>query len=122
MGDLFRKQQVKNFKKGRDLALEELAKPRLIERPDVVHRIFTIEPLDGANCNIGELLLALTENADGPIFAVRGYEKVGVIGGEGATILRQVMTTGNQPYVAQIRITNVSDLSGCADSELLAGS
>ena len=120
MGDLFRKQQAKNFKKGRDRAMEEVERPRLFERPELVRTIFTLLPADGVALSEGERLLALTEDRASPVFAVRGHEKVGVVDGEGAEVLRQAIASPEGPGIAELRVTSVSELSGTASAELVA--
>ena len=119
MGDLFRKQQAKNFQKGRDRALEEAGRPRLFQRPDIVRTVFTIQPLDGVALIAGERLFALTEDSAGPVFAVRDHQKVGILDGDGALILREALIASEGPGIAVLQITTVFELSGSASAEVV---
>ena len=42
MGDNFLKQQVRNFKKGRDKALDSLSKPTLFIAPEALGKTFPV--------------------------------------------------------------------------------
>lgn len=119
MGDRFRKQQIKNFQKGRDRAFEEAGRPRLFERPELVKTIFTVQPLPGEECQIGEQLLALMDDSNGPVQVVRGYQKVGVVEADGGDLLRTAISNPQGPNVAELRIIGVSVLSGAAKAEIV---
>jgi hypothetical protein len=120
MGDRFKRQQAKNFEKGRDRALEEAGRPKLFQRSEVVRTIYTLLPIDGnTGLKEGDHLLALTEESGGPVFAVRGHEKVGVVEGDGAEALRQAVTASNGPRIAELLVTSVSELSGAASAEVV---
>jgi hypothetical protein len=47
MGDNFLKQQVRNFKKGRDKALEKLSQPTLYTTPETVGKTFPVFEANG---------------------------------------------------------------------------
>jgi hypothetical protein len=119
MGDKFRKQQNKNFAKGRDRAFEEAGKPRLFDRPESVKTIFTVTPLPGQECRVGEQLLALMADASGPVQVVRGFERIGVVEGDGGDVLRTAISNPRGPNVAELRIIGVSVISGTAKAEVV---
>jgi hypothetical protein len=120
MGDRFKRQQAKNFQKGRDRAREEAGRPKLFERSEVVRTVFTLVPINGKVApREGEHLLALTEETGGPVFAVRGHEKICVVEGDGAEALRQEVTASDGPRIAELLITSVSELSGAASAEVV---
>lgn len=119
MGDRFRKQQIKNFQKGRDRAFREAGVPRLFERPESVKTIFTIQPVPGETCHEGERLLALVDTGGGAVQVVRGYQKVGVVDGDGGELLKTAIANPQGPGLAELRIIDVSVLSGAAKAEVV---
>src|ERR1700722_413013 len=119
MGDRFRKQQIKNFQKGRDRAIEEAAKPKLFERPEAFKTIFTVQPIPGEECRVGEQLRVLMDDPDGPVHVVRGYQKIGLIEGDAGTELRIAASNPQGPNVAELKIIRVSALEGDAQAEVV---
>jgi len=119
MGDMFRKQQAKNFRKKRDRAMEEAGRPRLFSRPEVIRTVFTLIPKDGVALHDNERCFALTEDSAGPVYAVRGHEKIAIVDGDGAEVLRQAIASPDGPGIAELRITSVSEISGTASAELV---
>ncbi|MBI3468895.1 MAG: hypothetical protein HY000_38310 [Planctomycetes bacterium] len=114
MGDNFLKRQVRNFQKGRDLATAEMSEPTLFTRPEVVNTVYTARP--GENCQFsnGEILFVVaSENGRSAVLA-RGHQSVGQIEGDGAKALLAALNDTGAAGVAQVRITEVSGLSGVA--------
>jgi hypothetical protein len=52
MGDNFLKQQIKNFEKSTDLAVDVLEREKLIRRPEVSRRTYKGQPLVGESGRI----------------------------------------------------------------------
>ena len=120
MGDLFKKQQAKNFQRGRDRAMLEAAMPRLFDRPDYFRTKLTVHPLNGDKYTVGEQVLALIDDANGPVKVVRGYQKIGTIEGDGADILKQAILKPDGPHTARLRVMEVSEISGTANAEIVS--
>ena len=118
MGDNFLRQQVKNFKRGRDLAMQECASPTLFERPDVVRTLFTVTPCNGLPFEVGESLLAVAANGSHKIAVMRGYERVGAIEGDSARALLEADCDLPSLGVAEVRVVEISGLSGIAKVEI----
>lgn len=118
MGDNFLRQQVKNFKRGRDLAMRESADPVLFERPDVVRTFFTVTLCNGKPFEVGEPLLAVAANGAQRIAVMRGYERVGAINGDSARALLQVDRDLSSMGVTEVRVVETGGLSGVAKVEI----
>lgn len=114
MGDNFLKQQVRNFKKGRDKALDSLTKPTLFSVPELRDRTFPVLEVNGYAFAPGDVLLAVPSRMPGRIDIVRGTHHVGVaegviakplldaVGGVGAYV--EVESRNDLSGVAQVRI------------------
>lgn len=112
MGDNFLKRQTENFKKGRDLAIDELSRPTLWNQPEFVQTIFTAFP--GENCQLesGEILTVYPSDDGATATLARGHRSVGHIGGDGGKSLLGALNQTGTGGMAQIKVTEVSGLSG----------
>ena len=121
MGDNFLKRQVRNFKKGRDLATAEMSLPTLFDRPEVVSTVYTASP--AANCQFdgGETLLAVAAEDGQSAVLARGFKNVGRIDGDAAKSLLSALCEPGSGGVVQVRITEVSGLSGVAKAVIERG-
>jgi hypothetical protein len=53
---------------------------------------------------------------------VRGYQKVGIIEGDGGDLLKTAVSNPQGPNVVELRIIDVSVLSGAAKAEVVQAS
>lgn len=118
MGDNFLKRQAKNFRKRRDLALENARRPLLFSRPDDVDRIFLGKPCPNEEYTDGEQLWAILEPKTEQISLVRHHRKVGFIDGEGSDILKDVLTNHEGPAIIPMHVRRVLVLSQVAQLEI----
>jgi hypothetical protein len=117
MGDNFLKQQIKNFEKSTDAAVDTLERANLLRRPEVSKRTYKGQPLAGESFVDGESLYALV-SADGQRVALsRGHHHVGDVGGQGADVLRGEMR--GLGSILKVRIVTVSGVSGWATFEVI---
>jgi len=112
MGDNFLKRQAENFKKGRDLAIDDLSQPTLWNRPEFVQTIFTAVP--GKECQLrsGEVLTVYASEDGNTATLARGHRSVGHIGEDGAKLLLGALSEKGSGGIAQVQVTEVSGLSG----------
>jgi hypothetical protein len=121
MGDNFLKRQVRNFKKGRDLATAELSLPTLFDRPEVVSTVYTASPAQNCQFDSGEVLLAVAAEDGHSAILARGYKSVGCIEGDAAKSLLSALREPGSAGAVQIRITEVSGLAGVAKAVVERG-
>jgi hypothetical protein len=119
MGDRFRKQQIKNFQKGREIAYQVASEPRLIDRPEVTKIIYHVQTDDGKDCVPGENVRALLPDPTGPVVVVRDYVRIGIIDGEGGEILKKALAEPSGPSIGELRILAVEGISGEARAEMV---
>jgi hypothetical protein len=112
MGENILKGQVKSFKKGTDRSLQEMAKPMLFDRPDLISTIYTAAPTEGQAVAEGDHLEAHA-SADGQcIHLAKGHVCVARIEGDGAKALLDALREPGSPGVISMNITTVSEVSG----------
>jgi hypothetical protein len=112
MGENVLKGQVKSFKKGADRSLDEMAKPTLFDRPDIVSTVYTAAPTEGQAVAEGDHLEAHA-SADGQcINLAKGHVCVARIEGDGAKALLIALRESGSPGVVSVKVTNVSRVSG----------
>jgi hypothetical protein len=112
MGENILQEQVKQFQKGRDRSLEQLAEPTLFERAEVVATIFTAQPTDDAPLRAGEVLQGHA-SADGKtVVLAQGHRSVGVVNGDGAKSLLAGLRAPGCSGMVQVEVTDVSSISG----------
>lgn len=115
MGDNFLKQQVRNFKKGRDKALDSLSKPTLFSAPELHDRTFPVLEVNGYAFASGDVLLAVPSRTPGRIEVMRGTHHVGFAEGEVAKPLLDALD-GIGVYV---EVESRNDLSGVAQVRIV---
>jgi hypothetical protein len=112
MGENVLKGQVKNFKKGTDRSLQDLAVPTLFDRPDIVSTVYTATPVGGCVLANGDQLEAHSA-ADGRcVHLVKGHIVIGTVGGDGANSLLEALREPGGPGVVPMRVRKVSSVSG----------
>lgn len=114
MGDNFLKQQVRNFKKGRDKALDKLAEPTLFTTPDTMGKSYPFFEINGQTISPQDALLAVPSKTPGRVELLRGTCHVGFAEGEaanpflaaagGAGVYVQVESRNDLSGVVQVRI------------------
>lgn len=115
MGDNLLKQQVRNFKKGRDKALDKLSQPALYTAPETVGKTFPVFEVSGQTVTAGDVLLAVPSRTPGRLDLARGTCHVGYADGEtAAPILAAVGGVG-----AYVRVESKNDLSGVAQVRII---
>jgi hypothetical protein len=116
MGDNVLEGQVKSSRKRRDLAMANMESPSLLNRPEVIRRLFTVKPAEGVAFETGEKLLAIRTDGDLDIAVARDYRRIGTIDGEGAQVLGGALaeTSG----IAKLVVREVSGISGFGKAEI----
>jgi hypothetical protein len=115
MGDNFLKQQVRNFKKRGDKALDTLAEPTLFTTPDAVGKTYPVFEVNGHTVTPDETLLAVPSRTQGRVDLVRGTCHVGYAEGETAAPLLAA-SGGVGVYV---RVESKNDLSGVSQVRIV---
>jgi hypothetical protein len=117
MGDNFLKQQIKNFEKSTDIAVDTLARAKLIQRADVFKTNYNGQPLVGESFVEGEELYAVVAKDGLRISLSRGHHYVGDIIGQGAEVLREEMR--GLGSIVKVRVVSVSEVSRWAKLEVI---
>lgn len=117
MGDNFLKQQIRNFERSTDLAVDVLERARLIQRPEVSKTRYKAQPLAGEPFVEGESLYAIVSKDGLRINLSRGHHHVGVVAGQGADVLREQMR--GLGSVLRVRVVSISEVSGWATLEVM---
>jgi hypothetical protein len=121
MGDTYKKQQVKNAQKRREIAAREAAEPRLNVNVSKAEMKLVLMPGTDADYTCGERLAVLA--GDNSLKVVRkGFEQIGHVEGEAAENLRNLFAVNGGTNVIQVVVTDVAALSGVANAEILKGS
>jgi hypothetical protein len=115
MGDNFLKQQVRNFKKGQDKALDSLSKPTLFIAPEALGKTFPVFEVNGYAFAPQDILLAVPSRTPGRIEIVRGTHHVGFAEGDVAKPLLDVANGGG----VYVRVESRNDLSGVAQVRIV---
>lgn len=115
MGDNFLKQQVRNFKKGRDKALDKLSQPTLYTTPETVGKTFPVFEANGQAVTTDDVLLAVPSRTPGRVELVRGTCHVGYAEGETAA---PILAAANGVGV-YVRVESKNDLSGVAQVRII---
>jgi hypothetical protein len=112
MGENVLKGQVKDFKKGTDRSLKDMATPTLFDRPDIMSTVYTAAPVGGSGVAKGDRLEAHA-TADGwCVRLVKGHVIVARIEGDGAKSLLDALRAPGSPGVVTMRVRKVSSVSG----------
>lgn len=117
MGDNFLKQQIRNFERSTDLAVDILEREKLIRRPEVSRRSYKGQPLVGEAFVDGETLYAIVSKDCQKVALSRGHHHLGDVGGQGADVLKEEMK--NLGSILKVRVVSVSGLSGWANLEVI---
>jgi hypothetical protein len=117
MGDNFLKQQIRNFEKSTDLAVDTLERAKLIRRSEVSKTSYKAKPLDGESFGEKEALYAVVAKDGLGIVLSRGHRHVGDITGQGAEVLREEM--GGLGSILKVRVVSVSEVSRWATVEVI---
>ena len=121
MGENYLREQVSNAKKRRDRSREDLDRPKLFNRPDLIDIVYNGAPADGEQFQEGEDLLAKASDQGQRIDLIRCNRKVGMIEGDGARKLHAELSKPENGGVVGVHIRNVSSLSGGADVVIIQG-
>jgi hypothetical protein len=119
MGENYLLEQVKNAQKRRDRSLEEMVKPTLWARPDLLDISYPARPVAGERLDPGEVLQAIASESGPHIDLARGNRRVGVVEGEAAGELREALRQPGMPGVVPVRLSEVSPLSGMAEARIV---
>ena len=111
MGENVLKGQVKDFKKGTDRTLKDMATPTLFDRPDIMSTVYTAAPVDGGVTK-GDRLEAHAAADGRSVHLVKGHVVVARIEGDGAKSLLDALREPGSPGVVTVRVRKVSSVSG----------
>jgi hypothetical protein len=104
MGENVLKGQVRDFKKGTDRSLKDMAIPTLFGRPDIMSTVYTGAPVEGSVVAKGDRLEAHAA-ADGRcVHLVLGHVTVARIEGDGAKALLDARRAPGNPGVVTQRV------------------
>lgn len=112
MGENVLKGQVKDFKKGSDRSLKDMATPKLFDRPDIMSTVYTAAPVEGGGVVKGDRLEAHAAANGRSVLLVKGHVTVGRIEGDGAKSLLDALREPGNPGVVTMRVRKVSSVSG----------
>lgn len=112
MGENVLRGQVKDFQKGRDRSLQDMAAPTLFYRPDVIATNYTAAPVNGSRVEPGKVLYGYV-SADGQsVNLADGHRTVGTMSGDGAKTLIDAIRSTEGLGFAAMKVTEVSEISG----------
>jgi hypothetical protein len=111
MGENVLKGQVKDFKKGTDRTLKDMATPTLFDRPDIMSTVYTAAPIEGGAAK-GDRLVAHAAADGRSVHLVKGHVVVARIEGDGAKSLLDALREPGSPGVVTVRVRKVSSVSG----------
>ena len=119
MGDNFLENQTDKCRKRRDLAMAEMHQPSVLDRPEIVRRLYDVRPYEGESLRTNEVLLAQTTGPQRKVAILRGPQPIGTVEGDGGTVLGDALqeTCG----ITRVRIVNVLPLSGVGKAEVVKG-
>jgi hypothetical protein len=121
MGENYLHEQVENSKKRRDKTRQDLERPKLLSRPEVAEVVYNVVPAGKEQLQNDEILRAVAVADRLEIDVLRHNLKIATIQGDGARKLHAELSQPENGGVVSIRINNVSELSGCADAQLIEG-
>jgi hypothetical protein len=121
MGENYLHEQVENSKKRRDRTRENLERPGLFTRPDIIEVIYNVVPVANELLEDVETLRAIAVCERQEVDVLRQNMKVASVEGDGARKLHTELSKPENGGIVSIRISNVSALSGCADARLIEG-
>lgn len=112
MGENVLKGQVKDFKKGSDRSLRDMATPTLFDRPDIMSTVYTAAQVEAGGVAKGDRLEAHAAADGRSVLLVKGHVTVGRIEGDGAKSLLDALREPGNPGVVTMRVRKVSSVSG----------
>ena len=112
MGENVLKGQVKDFKKGSDRSLKDMATPTLFDRPDIMSTVYSAAPVEECGVAKGDRLEAHAASDGRSVLLVKGHVTVGRIEGDGAKSLLDALREPGNPGVVTMRVRKVSSVSG----------
>ena len=111
MGDNFEEGQAKNTQKRRAKARANLAKPKLLLRPDKIVDEFTVECQAGTTLHPGEELRCFPTN-ENKVNVARQHQNVGVVGATGGCAALQEII--EHSGVGRLRVERFNELTETA--------
>jgi hypothetical protein len=117
MGDNFLKQQIRNFEKSTDLAMDTLERAKLFRRLENFKTTYRAKQLGEESFKAGETLFATVPRNGPGIVLSRGHKRIGEIAGKGGDALTEVMR--EFASILTVKVVSVSDVSGSAAIEVL---
>jgi hypothetical protein len=112
MGENVLKGQVKDFKKGTDRSLTNMATPTLFHRPDIMSTVYTAAPVEDRGVTMGDRLEAHASPDGRCVNLVKGHVTVARLEGDGAKSLLEALRAPNTPGVVTMSVRKVSSVSG----------
>lgn len=120
MGDNFLRQQVSYAKRRRDRAAGDLSKPDLFVTPELVQATYTVEPHDGHEFAVGDLIYGVASRKGQNIEVTDGCRKLGSSEGDSAKALRDELSKPGGITVIRMRVCQVGSLSGVAQAQIVS--
>jgi hypothetical protein len=117
MGDNFLKQQITNFEKSTDLAMDMLQRAKLIQRSEVFKTSYRAKPLGKESFKDGETLFAIVARNGLGIVLSRGHKHIGDITGKSGEALKEAMR--DLGSILKVKVVSVSEVSSSAAIEVL---
>lgn len=121
MGDNFLKQQVRNFKKGRDRAMDDLGQRKLFQHPELVRTTYPVCEVNGHSINVGDVLLAVPSSVEGRVDLALETRHVGTSEGDAAMALRSALVGPNGAGGVLVEVISKGGLSGVAQVRVKGG-
>lgn len=109
MGDKILTGQRTHRRRGREKAKEELGRPDLFTRPDIIEREYPLTPAKGEPVAVGDTFDVYPGGQPDRVDFVRGTRLAGHSGGEPAARLREAMVVAGREVV-RVRVVKVSPL------------
>jgi hypothetical protein len=120
MGDNFLKRQVRNAKHRCDRAMDTLEKPTLFDRPELMRATYPVEPVNGHQFNVGEVLWGVAAKKGKHIDVTDGHTRLGTSSDDAAQALREELGKPCNGGVTKLKVVKVWGLSGVAEVRIVS--
>jgi hypothetical protein len=122
MGDNFLKQQVRNAKRRMDRVAADDRKPTLFVKPELVQVTYAINPTNGHDLKVGQMLFGVASRKGDHIDVTDGHVKLGTSDGDGTKALHAELSKPGGLTAIPMQVVEVGKLSGVAQARIMPNS
>ncbi len=119
MGDNFLRQQVQNAKRRRDRVATKDGRANLFVRPELVQTSYPINPVNGHEFSVGDLIYGVASRKGQHIDVTDGQRKLGSSEGDSGHALRDELSKPGGLTAIPMRICEIGVLSRVAQARIV---